>query len=183
MAKTTKHDSKGVEDELLHAGATLAARLSYLVEHECKIDIVELQTLWHLQQFGKPDGEGRSVMQRYELTELLVKKFSYSDSDVSKMLDRLHDEGIVKKENLTTAERDILFGGDSGTKLAVRLMPAGRAKIETFKTTLRDRFNQWFFEQSKAIQQQCQKFEPVATSFSQWLLDRYQPSSPEEKSK
>lgn len=181
MAKVNKNNLKGVSDELLHAAATLAARLAFLVERECKIDIVELQTLWHLQQFGKPDNERRSVMLRYKLTELLVEKFSYSDSDVSKMLDRLHDEGIVRKENLTTAERTALFGGDAGTKLAVRLMPAGGDKIESFKDALRTRFNSWFLEQPKLVQQQCRKFEPVAGDFSKWLLDRYQPSSIEEE--
>src|ERR1022692_2600702 len=105
MAKETKTTNKGVSDELFHAAATLATRLAFVAEHECKIDPIELLVLWHLKHYGKPDSEDRPVMLRHDLTELLRQKFRYSDSDVSKLIDGLHDDGLVQKGNMTTQER------------------------------------------------------------------------------
>jgi len=166
-----------VSDELLHATATLATRLLFIAEHECGLEPFELFVLWHIKHHGRPDSANRPVMLRRDLTSVLKKKFGYSDSDVSKLLDALHDDGFVQKGPLTTEERLVLFGGDSGAKLAVALQPAGSAKIEEFKSFLTARFNFWLSEQSRTTRLACRKLQPIAMGFAQWLLDRYQPSS------
>jgi len=180
MAKTNSPPST-VSDDLFHAAATLAAQLALMADQECNIDPVELLVLWHLKHHGQPDDENRPVMLRHDLTNVLKKNYRYSDSDVSKMLDGLHDHGLVEKGSLTTQERDSLFGSDAGAKLAVRLQSVGGAKIEEFKNLLRKNFDTWLSQKSKATQLACRKFEPIARGFAQWLLEHYQP--PPEKDK
>lgn len=180
MTRSNKN-AKGVSDDLFHAAATLATRLAFIAEYEFKIEPIELFLIWHIKNYGQADSEGRPVLLRHDLTDVFKKKFGYSDSDISKLIDGLHDDGLLEKGNLTTQERTALFGTESSSKLAVRLQAAGLDKIEAFKNFLRDKFDTWLSEQSTTTKYATRKFEPIALGFAQWLLDRYQPSSSSTK--
>jgi hypothetical protein len=88
----------------------------------------------------------------------------------------MHDTGVVAIKNLTTKERDLLFG-PTGQKLAVRLQPAGSAKIQEFKTILQARFGDWLSRESDGVRQETDQIvEPIALRLSKWLLDYFRPA-------
>jgi DNA-binding MarR family transcriptional regulator len=168
-------DPTGVPDELFHAVATLIARLDFIAEQECNIEPIELFVLWHIKNFGRSNDKGRPIILRHDLSNVLKRKFRYSDSDTTKLLNALQDQGYIDRGSLTTHERASIFGDAVGTRLVVLLLPTGIEKIDSFRNLLKNRFSAWLSEKSKITQLATRKFLPIATEFAQWLIDRYEP--------
>src|SRR5438105_4743063 len=108
-----------IPEEIFHAIATLVPRLIYIAEEKSGVEPIELLTLWHTRHFGRSDAHGQAVLLRHDLTDMLTKKFRFSDPAVSKLLGELQDKGFILRTVLSTKQRHEIFGSDAGSKLVV----------------------------------------------------------------
>ncbi len=164
-----------IPEELFHAVVALMPRLVYVAEDECKIQPVELLTLWHLRRFGKPNASGQHVCLRSELTEALRVRFRFSAPTISKLLEDLQDRDFILRTAISSKQRAELFGGDTGAKLVVILMPKGNDKIEEFIDRVSAHGERWLAGQPAMYRKAARAFAPIAMQFAKWLIDRYGP--------
>lgn len=156
--------------EVIHVISVLLKRFKS-IEDECGLSIEELYILTHLKHFGKQNSDGEQLALRTDITNLLAEVFDCSPKQVSDGIDSLRERGCVRKDNLTRAEKQEIYGTQKGRMAAVILLEAGYQKIDDFINKLHGIYLDLTSQVQETIN--SQKAQPAASplvnSIAAWL--------------
>lgn len=159
--------SNWIPEEAFTALGFAIPALARLIDKKCHITLGGWLVLTEVQRRGKGLPDGQTVLLRQTLTKLFDER-GFTRPSVTKLLDTLFEQGLIARPRLTEKERQSLFGSD-GSRLAVVLTPAGKAKIDDFKNILQDEFDRWFAKQPDSIRMALIALRPVANVFAKAL--------------
>ena len=138
MGKKLKEPVWGLPQQVFNAAAILYPRFVRVFE-SCGLKPVDLFALWYVRShgYGEPvEGNKNTwsyMMLRKELGDVLKEQVGLSDPGVTGVLDRLDQDGHIRREKLSKEEKQKRFSTEKGTRTVVVVTLTGERKIEEFK--------------------------------------------------
>jgi DNA-binding MarR family transcriptional regulator len=102
---------------------------------DAQLNPTELFVLSHLKHHGIQDADGRRLMLKNEMRQLLMK-VGYSSTRASTIITDLHNKHLVDTNDLTEDERAKIFGSKTGFKPVVILEELGLSELDAFNARI-----------------------------------------------
>jgi hypothetical protein len=116
---------------VFHVISTILARF-IAIQEECKLTMPELYVLAFMKHSGRNHPNGKKIVLRGDITQLLGKVFNYSPKQVNIRVTKLRRLGCIKEYTLNPKEKKIIYGIDKGQMKSLILLSKGYKKIDEF---------------------------------------------------
>jgi hypothetical protein len=117
--------------EVFQLSSSLLPQLDSIFD-ACDVSPIDLFVLMHLKHSGKEIEDGRRIMLRDEMTDLLGKFFKYNDKAVSRLVTEFKEKRYVNELRITIEQKERFYGDGSGRRDALTLGEEGTNKINEF---------------------------------------------------
>ncbi|HKG14907.1 MAG TPA: hypothetical protein VKB12_16390 [Pyrinomonadaceae bacterium] len=127
--------------EVFRLASALLPHLDRIFE-QTRLSPTDLFVLSHLKHFGRQhEGEQRIILKN-EMLDMLKRVYGYSAPGATRIVSKLHEEGLIEIEPLTEVQKEKYFGERTGYKHALILQPHGLGELNSFNEKLNRLFEQ-----------------------------------------